>query len=81
MKKELEIEPLYDFGFCAVNESELEAVQTAETTKKKTDLLYNAILPLLSRLKENPDRDYIFWPNRLPKVEEFEEKLRKIYEM
>ena len=74
-------DPEYDFGFCAVNESELEVVQTAETTKKKTDLLYSAILPLLKRLKENPERDYIFWPNRLPKVEEFEEKLRKIYEM
>lgn len=74
-------DPEYDFGFCAVNESELEVVQTAETTKKKADLLFNAILPLLERLKQNPEKDYIFWPNRLPKVQEFEEKLRKIYEM
>jgi len=74
-------DPDYDFGFCAVNESELEVVQTAETTKQKAELLYRAILPLLSKLKENPEKDYIFWPNRLPKVVEFEEKLRKIYEM
>lgn len=71
----------YDFGFSAVNESELEVVQSAESVKKKADLLYNAILPLLHRLAENPEKDYIYWPNRLPKVQEFGEKLRKIYEM
>ena len=61
----------FDFGFSAVNESELEIVQSAENEKKKADALYAAILPLLSRLKQNPEKDYIYWPNRLPKVEEF----------
>jgi len=68
----------FDFGFSAVNESELEIVQNAESEKKKADALYAAILPLLSRLKENEEKDYIYWPNRLPKVEEFEKSLANI---
>lgn len=68
----------FDFGFSAVNENELEIVQSAENEKKKAEILYAAILPLLSRLKENPEKDYIYWPNRLPKVEEFEKSLQQI---
>lgn len=68
----------FDFGFSAVNENELEIVQSAENEKKKAEILYAAILPLLSRLKENPEKDYIYWPNRLPKVQEFEKSLQQI---
>ena len=80
----------FDFGFTAVDESELKAVQ--ETTAKletsdsesaqleeKLNKLYNAILPLLSNLKMNPEKEYILWPNRVEKVEAFEEILYKIY--
>jgi len=70
----------FDFGFSAVSEDELEIVQAAENEKKKADLLYSAILPLLSRLKQNPEKDYIYWPNRLPKVQEFEKTLATIME-
>jgi hypothetical protein len=79
MKKDqaIDVNIDWDFGFSAVNETELKSV---ETLCQKADALYAAILPLLTKLKENADKDYIFWPNRLPKVEEFEEKLKKIYE-
>ena len=81
---------MFDFGFTAVDEDELEAVQkattaawkiesTANTTQEKLDSLYNAIVPLLNNLKKNPEKDYILWPNRLAKVEEFEDHLQKIY--
>ena len=81
---------LFDFGFTAVNEEELEAVQkvtqkaaavesTATTTQEKLDTLYNAIVPLLNNLKKNPEKEYILWPNRLTKVEAFEDHLQKIY--
>ena len=76
----------FDFGFTAVDESELEAVQ--KTTAKlessdsesaaledKLNKLYNAILPLLSNLKMNPEKEYILWPNRVEKVEEFEDMI------
>ena len=81
---------LFDFGFTAVNEEELEAVQkvtqkaaavdsTASSTQEKLDKLYNAIVPLLNNLKKNPEKEYILWPNRLTKVEAFEDHLQKIY--
>ena len=74
---------MFDFGFTAVNEDELEAVQTAAsaagTVEDRLDALYNAIVPLLNNLKANPQEDYILWPNRLAKVEEFETHLTKIY--
>ena len=75
----------FDFGFTAVDEDELEAVQQAKTTvtqaeatSDKLNNLYNAILPLLSNLKANPDKDYIYWPNRVEKVEQFEDLISNI---
>lgn len=76
---------MFDFGFTAVDESELEAVQNAqkvavqaEGTADKLNQLYNAILPLLNNLKKNPDKDYIYWPNRIEKVEQFEDYITNI---
>lgn len=74
----------FDFGFTAVNEGELEAVaEVAEGSKivrDKLDELYNAIMPLLNNLQNNPEKDYIFWPDRLEKIEDFKDHLAKIYE-
>ena len=74
---------IFDFGFTAVNEHELESVREAQINAKdkdaKVDQLYNAVIPLLSNLKKNPDKDYIYWPNRVGKIEEFEALLLKIY--
>lgn len=80
----------FDFGFTAVDEDELQAVQdaqkavgdvevTAKSTQEKIDKLYNAIVPLLNNLKKNPEKEYILWPDRLTKVEAFETHLQKIY--
>lgn len=82
---------IFDFGFTAVDEDELSAVQeakttltqvssTAETTQETLDRLYNAIVPLLSNLKKNPEKEYILWPNRTEKIEQFEAKLLDIYQ-
>jgi len=75
-------EDIFDFGFTAVSEDELEAIQTAETSaadlEERLNKLYNAIVPLLKNLKENPDKDYIFWPNRVAKVEAFEKHIKDI---
>lgn len=80
----------FDFGFTAVDEDELEVV--IEKTKKveaaanvaadaqdKADKLFNAIIPLLNNLKKNPEKEYILWPDRLKKVEAFEDRLTQIY--
>ncbi len=63
---------LFDFGFTAVDETELEAVQkatatvkevasSATSTQEKLDNLFNAIMPLLNNLKKNPEKEYILW--------------------
>jgi|TARA_B110000908_G_C10024430_1_gene344392 uncharacterized protein YjcR len=82
-----------DFGFTAVDESELQSFQQAESvkekyeattlvanaTQEKVDQLYNAIQPLLNNLKANPEKEYILWPQRLQKIEQFETYLQGIY--
>jgi len=77
---------IFDFGFTAVDESELEAFQAlenvseaADETQTRLDSLYNAIQPLLTNLKANPEKEYILWPNRLDKIEEFEDYIKNIY--
>lgn len=81
---------IFDFGFTAVDEDDLQTVEiskkiaeeqaaTAEQLEARLDRLYNAITPLLNNLKKNPEKEYILWPNRLSKVEEFETHLQKIY--
>jgi len=82
---------LFDFGFTLVDENELEAVQTAtaqvasvsssvEETQEKLNKLYNAIQPLLNNLKMNPEKEYILWPNRTEKIEQFEDHIQAIYQ-
>ena len=50
---------LFDFGFTAVDEDELEAVQkvnaVAGDAEEKLHKLYNAVIPLLNNLKKNPE--------------------------
>lgn len=81
---------IFDFGFTAVDEDELQSVQQttalandaeqlALSTQDKLDKLYNAIIPLLNNLKKNPEKEYILWPDRLKKVEQFEIFLSTIY--
>ena len=58
---------IFDFGCTAVDEDELEAVQTTQVKVKETEKsakalqdkieeLYNAITPLLNNLKKNPEK-------------------------
>jgi len=77
---------IFDFGFTAVTEEELEVVQQAKEqaeghldTYERLTKLFNAVQPLLNNLKANPEKDYIYWPNRLEKVEQFEDMLQEIY--
>ena len=83
-----------DFGFSAVSEQELKAlerqlakdVQTKSkeleeveaTYKGKLEQLYKAIMPLLHNLEANPEKEYIFWPNRADKVRSFIVKVNNI---
>jgi len=81
----------FDFGFSLVDEQELEAVQTANeqiqtTTASAEELegrltqLYDAFQPLMNNLKQSADKDYIYWPNRIQKIEQFQDILDSIYQ-
>lgn len=75
----------FDFGFTAVDESELDIAKQAEqvaanaqSADERLKKLYDSIMPLLANLKKNPSKEYIKWPNRVSKIEEFEAKISKI---
>ena len=84
---------IFDFGFTAIDESELDAYQlaqdaqnqlrdasgTAEELQARLESMFTAIQPLLNNLKKDPGKDYILWPNRLEKIEAFEDMLQSIY--
>jgi hypothetical protein len=83
-------EDIFDFGFTAVTLDELEVIQettaqlestTAEASevKARLDNIYKAIQPLLNNLKKDPERDYIYWPERLTKIEAFSDHIDKLY--
>jgi hypothetical protein len=80
----------FDFGFSAVTLDELEVIQEtnskleesdAESTelRRRLDAVYAAVQPLLNNLKNDPSKEYIWWPNRMEKIEQFSDHLDGIY--
>lgn len=80
---------IFDFGFTAVTEEELQSVETsrniaeeamteAQELDKRLSSLYNSIIPLLDNLRKDPEKDYIYWPDRTAKIDAFETKLANI---
>ena len=74
----------FDFGFTAVDEDQIDFVadkqRVAEDTQQRLDALFNAIMPLLTNLQQNPEKEYILWPDRYQKVEQFRDHITEIYE-
>jgi hypothetical protein len=74
---------LFDFGFTAVSEDELETVQASIANQvsslERLEKMYKSILPLLDNLEKNPEKDYIYWPDRTKKIDEFRKRLNNIY--
>jgi type VI protein secretion system component VasF len=82
---------IMDFGFTAVTADELDMYQEKKEelsssnqqlnlTEQKLADLYNAIQPLLNNLKRDPSKDYLLWPNRVEKIEQFQQHLQSIKE-
>jgi len=83
-----------DFGFSAVSEDELKAIEkklqsdlnqtssqledVSRTYEQKLEALYKLIMPLLINLQKNPDKEYVFWPQRAEKVKDFVKKIDEI---
>ena len=55
--------------------------KTNAANVQKLEKLYNAILPLLTNLeKDSETKEYLYWPNRGAKIEEFRQHLKSIKE-
>jgi hypothetical protein len=82
---------IMDFGFTAVTADELDMYQEKkeeltssnlqlDMTEQRLADLYDAIQPLLNNLKRDPEKAYLLWPDRVDKIEKFQEHLKKIKE-
>lgn len=90
----MNVDNLNDFGFCFMDDDELEAPkielaaakETATAEKEELNILaldalqsmQSLILPLLLNLKKNPNKDIIKWPNRGPIIQAQIDKLEKV---
>ena len=76
-------EDLQESPVLEINVQRDAPVFTASSEKEKLDnkinSLYNMFQPLLNNLASNPEKEYIFWPNRLTKIEEFRDKIDAVY--
>jgi len=92
VKEETKLED-FDFGFTMMDEDALDAVQEArqevqntsselqeqvDDWKSRTETLYRMVIPLLKNLATNPEKDYIYWPDRVEKIQQFKDKLDEV---
>lgn len=94
-KISLELDDAWDdFGFSAVSEDELKALErklqvevkqkdseleaVSRTYEEKLAQLYKMVMPLLNNLAKDAEKDYIFWPGRQEKMRAFIDKVEKI---
>ena len=80
-----------DFGFSLVSETELKAheellkkkieeqskivVKTAMDNQAKLQGLRDMVMPLLKNLAKDPEKTYVFWPDRADKMQLFIKKV------
>ena len=85
-----QINDQFDWGFTAVTIDELDVIQEtnaklevsdaeSKTLQQRLDSMYNAIQPLLNNLKSDPSKEYLYWPDRMSKIEAFSDFLDGIY--
>jgi hypothetical protein len=70
----------YDFGFSLMSEEEIKEneklLETAVITESaKLEAFKNMIMPFLNNLTKNPEKEYIYWPDRAEKVKQFINKI------
>ena len=55
-----------------------ELIGTSQEYKRRLNLLYKTVLPLLNNLAADTDKPYIYWPDRKSKMMEFKAKIDAI---
>lgn len=56
-----------------------EQAGNAELYKNTVVAIEQMITPLLKNLMLNPEKNYIYWPNRVEKLKEFQIQLNKLF--
>ena len=70
----LDIDLDFDFGFTTGSEDDYK-----QEGNDKAKAMYDAIMPLLTNLKKDADKNPIInWPNRAEKIDQFITRLNKI---
>jgi len=65
-----------------VSESISEITETQselEETTEKLNKMYQMIQPLLMNLAQDPEKEYILWPERVEKIKQFKEMVDAVY--
>ena len=82
MGKRINVDEDFDFGFTAVTDPDAVLMTEADIkqeTSTKAERMYKMILPLLNNLlKDCETSEYIHWPNRKEKIEEFKKRLETV---
>jgi hypothetical protein len=79
----------FDFGFTTASESDFKARETvvaqqveqqvSSEANTKVLKMYKMVLPLLNNLMKDADtKEYIYWPSRKTKIQEFMTKLQDV---
>lgn len=80
MTQEFDLDSDFDFGFTTVSDEVFQQAEAAvQEGQQKAEAMYQAILPLLNNLaKDANSNEYIHWPKRAEKIEQFKKKLQSI---
>lgn len=68
----------FDFGFTLANEGELKELAKFRPGEEKLYEVVKMVNVLLDNLAKNPEKEYIYWPNRVEKIKEFKNKLSHV---
>ena len=78
-----------EFGFSLLSEKEIrqkeeqlshkieETLDEIDKQKNKLIELKDMIMPFLETLSKDPEKSYIYWEDRVPKIKDFIDKINK----
>lgn len=62
----------------SVSDTAAQWQDQADEWKAKANAIYAAVMPLLNNLQANEEKEYIYWPNRTIKIDQFKLKLQQV---
>lgn len=88
-KKVTEVDDEIDWGFTILDEEQIDdytdatnkienLLTVSNTWKQRAWTIYEMIIPLLDNLSKDSEKEYIYWPNRNEKIEQFKRKMKEI---